>query len=272
MWIRFLILSFIICVFSCPAGAAVQDAEKSPEPLEQILALRGDAKLVSEEYQNSFKGLRPQALREAAMILAVQAAVKYRYSQIVDRLHALAMQLDRIINFQPLLINSKVLPPVISVSNGGVVLENDKYMRAVEQTYTIISPARFVTIAPSWRDYLLREFGSVEQVNPVLLPRDKTEVSIWTESAREGWMSGIKQANHIFDLNLNRLRRDYLGIAIFRTLEKQKIVSLPQISSGKMAVKVDGKTLSINEKTFRITVPTGFQEIERWTPIIATSK
>ena len=104
--------------------------------------------------------------------------------------------------------------PVISQASGTLNLASDISIRGDSQTYMLIKPARFVTTAPTWRTYLWMDYSAPPMPNKILLPTTQTEATAWNNSIAIGWHQGLEQANNIFNLNLNRLKRDINGANI----------------------------------------------------------
>jgi defect-in-organelle-trafficking protein DotC len=237
-------------------------------------ALQLQKKEASSEYESGvFDELRPRAIKEAAQTLAIQEAVKYRYDNIVSLLNQNEPLLDKIFDFDSLLLNNdKVVPPVIGRADRGFKVESDSLAHSTEVAYRIISPARITATPPNWRDYLLYSFDAIEDVNPSLLPDNSAERKIWEEGIEQGWQMGIEQANRVYSANLNRLVRDFKGMLRFNLLVAQNMVSVPVLAEGELGVRVGDKILDVDQKVFRITAPTKFREVEEWKPILATRK
>lgn len=65
-------------------------------------------------------------------------------------------------------------------------------------------------------------------------------------------------------MNMNRLVADYRGILRFRMLARRGMVSLPVLAEGRLAVRVEKRTLDVGETTSRISVPAEFRDMENW--------
>jgi defect-in-organelle-trafficking protein DotC len=259
-----LTLAAAVCLY---AGTACAD------PLPER-ALQLQKKEASAEYESGvFDELRPRAIKEAAQTLAIQEAVKYRYGNIVSLLNENESKLDKMFNFDSLLLNNdKVVPPVIGKAEQSFKVESNTVARSTEVAYRIISPARITAAPPNWRDYLLHSFDAIEDVNPSLLPDSPAERKIWEEGIEQGWHLGIEQANRVYSANLNRLVRDFKGMLRFNILAAQDMVSVPVLAEGELGVQVGDRILDVDQKVFRITAPTEFREVEEWKPILATRK
>ncbi|MCP4020536.1 MAG: type IV secretion system DotC family protein [Desulfobacteraceae bacterium] len=269
-------------------------AQEAPSPLAKLkervyagdpmgtvpIASEGDGQKQKEESGiQAFEklarknALRIRSIKEAAGIAGVQAGVKFRYDQINDFLDIHAHKLDRIYNFKLLLEHGgRLFPPIIAESNNSLRLESKEKSIETQVIYKIISQARIVSAPPDWRSYLLQIFTVQETISNLLLPRNDEEQAIWKEAVQKGWNSGIKQADRVFVANLNRLTRDFKGLLTYKMLALQDIISVPFFAQGNVGIQVNGKTLDVNQKVFRITKQATFNKAEQWTPIVHTSK
>ncbi len=231
-------------------------AKKRLDELSTLLEAspaKGSAKKGTRE------NLRPRVLRETGFTLAFQQGVRYRAGTINKALESRAQVLDRLFNFQPLLIAGRVLPPVIVQAGPVTTLEGERAAHHVEMACRITRQARVVSAAPTWRDYLVTSYAAFE-VRPELLPRDDTERAIWREAVLAGWDEGTMQAEEMFRLNMARLVTDYRGMLRFTGLARLGLVRLPGLAKGHMAMSVGPDTLDINQTWFRITVPASFRD------------
>ncbi|WP_305910449.1 type IV secretory system conjugative DNA transfer family protein (plasmid) [Methylomarinum sp. Ch1-1] len=204
--------------------------------------------------------LRYKAMIEAAQVLGLQEGIKHRQEQINDELAEIADELNRIYNFRALLLNDGIMiPPVIDEVEGSLKIEEDGSINASERTYIIRKDAKLTIDPPSWRSHLIHHYGVTDRINKAILPKTDKEQLIWKKSIEEAWNKGIDQANYMFSINLNRLTRDYLGMARFKSLAKQRIVDIPMVARGDLGIRVNGRKLDIGQNTFRITNHSSFQ-------------
>lgn len=220
-----------------------------------------------EQMATAFNGLRDQALYEAAYIVALQTAVKQRYTGINNVLESLDKELDRAFNFTPLMMyGNRLMPPIVTQAGTSFDLRNPKLAVGSDKTFRILKDARIVSLAPSWRDYMYKNFGVIESINPLLSPKDKVEQQLWQKAVLAGWSEGQSQAHKVFKINLNRLVRDYNGVIQFLLLADQGIMSKPQLAAGKHSVQEseDGVALDINQVVYRLTEEAKFQDVKAW--------
>lgn len=263
--------ALIIAMFGALAsGNVFAEQENSsiqamPDSFQEIYKLdneSGDSKYVDGIKENGETDqLRFKSMKETAVSLGMQEGVKFRYDQINKELEASALKLDEVFNFKPLLLsNGMLLPPIIDHVEGGLSVESNDLINQSDVTYMIRKDARLVSTAPSWRDYLIQQFTVNDTVNKVMLPKTAEEKAVWKAGVKEGWEKGIKQAENVFELNLNKLKRDYLGVSTFHSLVRQNIVAMPSVAVGDMGVSINGKKMDIGQKIFRITSHASFNK------------
>ena len=242
----------------------------------ELTALLERGKIVDQDPKTiatSFSGMREQAIYEAAYTVALQTAVKCRYTDINNVLNSLDKELDMAFNFSPLMLyGNRVMPPIVTQAGSSFDLRDPKLAVGSDKTFRIFKGARIVTMAPNWRDYMYKEFGAVETINVLLSPKDEAEQQLWQKAVLTGWTEGESQAHKIFKINLNRLERDYNGVIQFLLLADQGIMSRPQLAEGKHSVQEseEGAALDINQVVYRLTEDARFQDVKAWK--IATSQ
>jgi len=212
-------------------------------------------------------GLRNRAIREIAFSLAAQTALAWRYEKLLDFTKSQEGTLDRIANFAPFVVDEHMLVPSITETRDRFEISKDSSrLREVRIQYLIDEPARAVTEAPTWRDYIWREFRYPEEPDRVLWPRTETEVLIWEDSIDDGWDSGLQQAHYVWENNLNELVRDIRGRVTFRVLEARDIVRTPIMSRSvpENTESGDRSILNAGDTIYSVTVPVNFQSQDHW--------
>ncbi len=213
--------------------------------------------------------IKRQALRETAIALGAQGALAWQAQHINNALQSESTYLDHIFNFNLLLINNNVLPPVLVQSNQTLNLSGDNAIRLANKTYELVAPARFVTTPPTWRNYLWLNFKKPGLPDHSLLPRDRAESLIWNQYLQEGWQRGTQQADAIFSANLSRLKRDYVGMVLYRILLSKGMVSAPYIAKANLGITGDAHQIRIDDQIIRITGDSELQpDAKKWNPII----
>ena len=213
--------------------------------------------------------IRLAALKEVAVGVGAQSGLAYRANQIDDILDSNDRHLRQVFDFNQMLMSHNVLPPVLSSSRDNLHLAGTQALRLADRTYTIIKQARFVTAAPSWRQYLWMDFAYPERPNSTLLPKNKYEQKRWTAFIEQGWAEGIIQANTIYHENLARLKRDYAGMALYKQLLAQGMVSAPFVAHTDLGVTGNSNNIRINDQVLRITaLPKLNVDSARWRPVL----
>lgn len=213
--------------------------------------------------------IRQQALREAATSLGARGALAWRSERINAALEKQASYLDQVFDFNQLLLKHNVLPPIIVESQGNLNLDNNDTIRTADKTYKIIADARFVTAPPTWRTYLWLDYKKPDLPDDSLLPQNQAEAQIWNFYLKQGWQNGLQQANEIFAANLNRLKRDYLGMVLYRKLLAQGMITSPMVSKADLGITGNAKQIRINDEIMRITAHSALQpDSSHWKAIL----
>ena len=145
-------------------------------------------------------------------------------------------------------------------------------MRVSGAIYKIEEPARFVAIAPTWRDWLLLGLPTQDSADmstvKSLLPRDSAEQAFWKKEVAQAVATGRAQAQQIFDLNVANLEKTYFGMRLFYDLWKRGMVTIPVVASAQTMVDHENpNTISVGNTMFRITRQAGFEDSSRWKPL-----
>ncbi|WP_264774171.1 type IV secretion system DotC family protein [Coxiella burnetii] len=213
--------------------------------------------------------IREQALRETATMLGARGALAWRAVHIDAALEKQATYLDHLFDFNQLLLKHNVLPPVIVESQANLNLADDDTIRTADKTYKIVADARFVTAPPTWRSYLWLSYKKPDLPSATLLPKDKSEAQVWNFYLKQGWQNGLQQANEIFAANLNRLKRDYLGMVLYRKLLAQGMITSPVVAKVDLGVTGDANQIRINDEIMRITAQSALQpDSSHWNPVL----
>ncbi|OGT63679.1 MAG: type IV secretion system protein DotC [Gammaproteobacteria bacterium RIFCSPHIGHO2_12_FULL_45_9] len=219
--------------------------------------------------ENHVNPIRLAALQEAASTLGTRGGLAWQARNINLALQQEVIFLDQVFDFNQLLLDHNVLPPVLAESNGELNLDDDSTLRTAQQTYRILAPARFVTTPPNWREYLWMRFERPALPDHSLLPQTQAETEVWDHYLKEGWEKGIQQANDIFTANLNRLKTNIVGMVLYRKLLALHMVSAPFVAEAQLGVTGDATQLRINDQVLRITAQSQLQpNPQKWQPIL----
>ena len=197
--------------------------------------------------------IRYQAMRDTAMRYGAQHGLAARTLVINKALELRESYLDRIFNFNALLLPHNLLPPVLVEARNTLNLDSPDAIRLADRIYKIERPARFVTSAPSWRDYLWVNYQQPEYPDPSVMPRSKGEREVWNTFINQGWLNGSDQANQMFSENLGRLTRDYVGMVLYSNLLAKHMISPPYVAKAKLGITGDANEMHINDQMVRIT-------------------
>lgn len=213
--------------------------------------------------------LRLKAVSQAALTLGAQSGLAYEAQKLNGNLKNEAEHLRTVFNFDALILNHNILPPILVESQNTLRLDNSATLRTAARSFKIIQPARFVTAPPTWRNYLFMTFKKPEMPDQTLLPRSGAEQKIWRAELKKGWQSGVQQANQIFSENLARLKQSYEGMILYRKLLAEGMVTPPYVAATNLGVTGDSQHLNIGDQVLRISALPGLQtNIHKWKPIL----
>lgn len=197
--------------------------------------------------------IRLTMLQDTARSLGAQAGLSWSSEKFNDLLEMQEKTLATVFNFQSLMLDHNVAPPVLEEGSNDLNLDNESAIRLADRTYKIVKQAHFVTTTPSWRDYLIMPYSNPESPDNSLLPKTNEERDIWNKYMVIGWQEGLTQANDIFSININRLHRDYKGMILYRKLLAHRIVTAPFVSQANLGITGGGSNMRINDRVLRIT-------------------
>ncbi|MGB6976094.1 MAG: type IV secretion system DotC family protein [Gammaproteobacteria bacterium] len=213
--------------------------------------------------------LRLQILQDNATSFGAQAGLSWQARNINKLLTSEERTLNRIFDFNQMLLKDNVLPPVLAEGQNNLNLADDRAIRLADKIYKIQEPPRFVTAAPTWRDYLWMSYPPPDSPPNGLLPKNWRERRVWNQCVKEGWQEGVDQANQIFSANVGRLKHDFAGMVLYRKLLAQNMVTPPYVSRLNLGVTGDANSLRINDQVLRIAaIPQMNINSKTWRPMI----
>jgi defect-in-organelle-trafficking protein DotC len=225
----------------------------------------------TSEASTGVNSLRAQLLADGGRTVGFRGGLAARAQDLIGGLRLRERALDVQYEFGSLVNPSGMLPPVIVESRDVAAFTPDQ-IRTANRVYKKERDERFVSVPPTWRDYLL--VGLPTQTNidlPVMeaRPVDSAEMKIWQEAVKQGWQEGADQALAILDANFNRLTRDYKGMLLYSTLLQQGMVGQSQVAESQQTVTGDGGQLTLGDKMRRLVGKAEFQvDAARWRPTI----
>lgn len=241
----------LLAICGMPAVAFAEGA------LDTVLNARAQTEIAS-----GVSEVRAEALRQIGRSLGMRAGLADGSAAILSEIERDKNILDTKFNFGAVTFPTGALPPVIEEAKD-VISVMDYSMRVAGTVYLVKAPARFQQA--NWRDYLY--LGLAVDKDPLVgesqrsaYPRDDNEAAYWKKVVKEGYTQGRRQAKEIFDLNMNRLVRDYKGMWLYYELASRGLVSPPEIATATESVnRPDPNTLVIGETVIRITAQPKFE-------------
>lgn len=260
MFWRWCLTGALVCLMvGCHHSAVYYGDTDSLSHLQQLKPGSRD------NLRNQISPMRQEVLRDTAMSIGAQSGLAWRMSVIQNTLKQRERDMDRIFNFDALVLPNHVLPPVLEEGRQAMNVASNDVIRLSDRTYRIVQQAAFVSHPPRWRDYLWQEYTKPERPNPSLLPTNKKERQLWAQYVKEGWNYGVEQADGVFSANLARLKRDYQGMVLYRVLLEQGMVSPPYVAHSHLGVTGGGSEMRVNDQVLRITaLPRLNAESKRW--------
>jgi defect-in-organelle-trafficking protein DotC len=231
-----------------------------PQPMENQKSVAGLDSLLSEQItsgqikdKDSVSEMRKEAIKEIAGSLGASSGLAFRMNQLRRETDERANELDRLFDFTKTTIDNGVLAPVLTEGLANYAQSSDDQVRIADKIYKIESPAKFVSVYPTWRSYLRFTFPTFESPAKAYLPQNDTEKAIWDAAVKQGWEKGIVQANRIYEASYAKLERDYLGMIKYKILLAEGLITPTVIAKQNLGVTGGGKEMSINDQVFRIT-------------------
>ena len=233
-------------------------ASRSQKNMGDTGSLAGIQAMANNKYTRHNKKhkmgrIREMALKETALSLGAQAGLAWRAKIIDEQLTKQSRNLDTIYDFNSLVLEHNILPPVLLEGRNTLNLADAQSIRVSDRTYKVAKQAHFVTTPPTWRQYLWLDYSKPETPNSTLLPKNKREKEIWCIYTAKGWKNGIDQANTILEENIARVKEDFGGMILYRKLLAMNMVSPPYVSHTDLGVTGDASEIHIDDRVLRIT-------------------
>lgn len=261
-------LKLVIPIIVLALLSACASDDKPPQPAV-IKAFEAQA----DTPASKINSIRRTAIINTATSLGAQAGLAWRSEQINKDLRSNTKRLNGVFNFRGLMLKNNVLPPILVEGRDSLNLASNTTLRLADRVYKIISPPRFVTAPPTWREYLWMQYKTPEKPNSILLPENANERTVWNQYINVGWKEGIKQADQIFAVNLGRLKRDFNGMILYRQLLAQNMVSAPFVAKSDLGVTGNSKMMRINDQVLRITATSKLNtDPSQWKPALTQLK
>lgn len=216
--------------------------------------------------QNEASRARSQALLDTALGIGVKTGINWQLRNIRLLVAEHHRTLDTIYDFGSLMIQGRVVPPVIIEARDLYNQDGDRALRLSGAYYKIESQARFSSVAPSWREYLTFPSSAPTPMGfDVMKPKTSAEERLWKQAVADGWRQGIEQANVMLEHGFDRLNRDFIGMLRFHNFILQGKITMPIIASESIPITNDGSTMTVDETLLRITSLSEFDgDMSKW--------
>ena len=249
-FIRSIFITTVVLLVACSSSSNMQVGDTGSLAGLQEMASTKSAKTRS---MPTMSKIREMALKETALSLGAQSALAWRAKYIDDQLVKQSRNLDTIYDFNALILEHNILPPVLLEGRNTLNLADTQTIRISDRTYKVAKQARFITTPPNWRQYLWMDYKKPEYPNMTLLPKTKEERQVWCHYVDKGWQNGVEQANIILEESMSRIKEDFAGMIMYRKLLAMNMVSPPFVSHTDLGVTGDGGEIHIDDRVLRIT-------------------
>ena len=214
---------------------------------------------------------RASAVRLAALGFGARAGLARRAWEIAAMLDRHGAKLSAIYRFGDLVLRRDgftLLPPVLAETRRAFRLEPAGTRAAsARRVLRILEPARLVSAAPDWRDWLERSWRPAEPPASVLFPRSAREDARWRRLLAEGWAEGVALADDIFAADLDRLNRVFEGVVLWHRLSRAGMLTAPGVEIERAGVSGHESLMRIGSASARIARPARFElDARLWAP------
>ena len=216
--------------------------------------------------------MRRDAQKEAALSYGARGGLAKRNYQIMESMDGFDQVLDRVFNFRSLLASTAsgllIEPPIIKEAIDAMIITHGGDEAAVaDKIFDINKKAKIVTAPRDWRQYLVQSWSSVPPPPRILWPKDRKEQANWSMWIEQGWDAGFDQAEQMFELNVNRLVADYVGMVRYKMLLAQGMISEPYALHEDRGITKNKNQMRVGDRALRITGPSQFLTgAELWKP------
>ncbi|MBY0378007.1 MAG: type IV secretion system DotC family protein [Gammaproteobacteria bacterium] len=252
---NFLLLSILVASGLCLLTACHLTKTVYVGDTESLAGLRAMANVPGprSRIRAPMGKIREMAIREAALSVGAQAGLAWRANEIDKALSRQARNLDSVYDFNALILEHNILPPVLLEGRNTLNLADTQTIRISDRTYKVAKQARFITTAPNWRQYIWMDYKKPDYPSQTLLPKTRLERKAWCQYVAKGWRTGIEQANTILEESVARIKEDYTGMLMYRKLLAMNMVSPPYVSHTDLGVTGDESEMHIDDRVLRIT-------------------
>lgn len=239
---------------ACAQGSNGSSPTTAPPSLNQILS-----GMPSSPEGSGIPPIRFNAIRETAITYGSQAGLARKNHENLKSLELSAQKLDVIFNFQALVVEGNVVPPVLTELTEVYDQASDDLLRVIGKVYRIDQQARFSYTPPTWRSYMIREYGFDQNQIANVAPKTDEELKIWKAAVAEGFKLGEQLADENLKENFARLQKDFKGMILYHRMLADGMVTRPFVASSNLGVTraADG-SMHVGEVVLRITANPDF--------------
>ena len=220
-----------------------------PPDLNAVLANA----LPNNDLKANLSPLRYNAIRQAGYTYGMQAGLARQTALNMQSVKQRSRNLDQLYNFQALMLPGNVLPPVLAEMRDIYDQTSPEVLNLGNLNYQILAQARFTHTPPTWRTYLMRAYRNTYKPPVVLNPSKSAERALWDQSVKEGFGHGQHQANTILRESWRMLHRDFSGMALYRTLLEEGVVTAPYVVTAQKDVIGDSRNMTVGVTELRIS-------------------
>lgn len=203
--------------------------------------------------------IRFNAIRETAMTYGAQAGLARRSYENQLKLDRRAKDLDVVYNFQALMVEGNVVPPVLTETSDVYDQSDNDMLRVIGKVYRIEQQARFTYAPPTWRSYMMTGYDFDSNVVAQVSPQTDQEHALWKAGVEEGFALGVAQADEILKQNFATLQRDFIGMILYHRMLDAGMVTKPFVASTRTGVtRAEDGSMHVGEVFLRITAAPDF--------------
>lgn len=236
--------------------------------VSSLLVACGNQSISPESTSN----MRESMIRDAVFAYSAKLGLHWKGLQINSLLDTQEKYMGQVFNFTSLLMKRNLLPPIVQETRNTLHLSDDNTIRLSDRYIEILSPARFVTAPPDWRQYLYVSYPMPEMLNKSIWPKNRKERAMWDESMLLGWNDGTMQAVSIFFNQLAIISRDFKGMILYRRLLAQGMITQAYTATTDLGITGDKQHMYINDKFVRVTSEAELltKQSQSWHPALSS--
>lgn len=224
--------------------------------------------------KNQSSAARGEAILDTALQVGVKAGLAWQLTNINKALKLREREFDTVYDFSALMIQDRVVPPVITEARNLYNQDDDYTLRLSGAYWKIESQAKFSSVPPSWREYVTFPPPVIDRTSLIsaLMPRNDAEEKVWKLAVRDGWEQGVRQANLMLEYGMDKMNRDIGGMRRFNEFARHGQITMPIIAGASIPVTKQGATMAVDETLLRITALPQFNDnIATWRSTVAPS-